>query len=38
MTAQLKFFLETSQSQPAMRPDARRIVEALACNFSDALP
>ena len=29
MSAQLKFFLQASQSQPAMHPDARRIVEAL---------
>ena len=29
MSAQLKFFLETHNSQPAMHPDARRIVEAL---------
>ena len=30
MSAQLKFFLGAHSSQPAMHPDARKIVEALA--------
>jgi DNA-binding PadR family transcriptional regulator len=28
--SQLKFFLETHHSQPALHPDARKIIEALS--------